>query len=330
MTSAEPGRKTAYSPDIGWRVVWQRLAMQSSFEAIALRLQIAPSTAHRIFSQFKRTGDVLPEKQPQRETMRKLDDLHELLILSAVITNPGLYLRELCHLVAQSTGTCVSGSTICRLLRKHGFSRKKIQQVARQRCVIFRADYVARIMQYPKRSLVFVDETGCDARNHIRKFGYALKGEPPVYHRFLVHGKRVSAIAAISTDGLLGVELKTGTNNAESFADFVRGTLLPSMQPFDGSNSSSVAVMDNCTIHHAEHVKELFQQAGIPVIFLPPYSPDYNPIELTFSYVKYYLKDHDEELQLVPMCDTRAIIQSAFESITVELCNKWIDNCLYD
>ncbi len=58
MASAEPGRKSPY-----WRVIWQRLAMESSFKAIGMRLQIAPSTAHRIFSQFKRTGDVTAQKQ---------------------------------------------------------------------------------------------------------------------------------------------------------------------------------------------------------------------------------------------------------------------------
>ncbi len=129
--------------------------------------------------------------------------------------------------------------------------------------------------QYSKEWLVFVDETGCAARNHVRKFGYSLRGEPAVYNRFLVSGKRVSAIAVISSEGLLGVELTTGTNSADSFADFVRRTLVPNMQPFNGSSPNSVAVMDNCTIHHVEFVKDIFRKAGIVVIFLPPcYSPD--------------------------------------------------------
>ena len=61
--SAEPGRKTAYSGDIGWRVVWQYIGMNYSFEDIGIRLQIAPSTAHRIFTRFKITGDVAPKTQ---------------------------------------------------------------------------------------------------------------------------------------------------------------------------------------------------------------------------------------------------------------------------
>ena len=64
------------------------------------------------------------------------------------------------------------------------------------------------ILQFPKECLVFVDETGCAAKDQVRrKFGYSLRGEQTICYRQLVCGKRVSAIAAISLDGLLGVEL---------------------------------------------------------------------------------------------------------------------------
>ena len=66
------------------------------------------------------------------------------------------------------------------------------------------------------------------------KFGYALSGVTPHYHRFLAYGKRVSAIAAISSDSLVGVAVSTGSVNGSAFLDFVRGTLIPEMKPFDG------------------------------------------------------------------------------------------------
>ena len=82
--SAEPGRKTAYSRDIAWRVIWQRLAMEREYREIARSLQISVSTAHRIYKRFENTGDVAALKQPSRESTRKLDDLHELLIMGLV------------------------------------------------------------------------------------------------------------------------------------------------------------------------------------------------------------------------------------------------------
>ena len=73
---------------------------------------------------------------------------------------------------------------------------------------------------------------------------------------------------------------------------------------------------------------ELFQEAGILVKYLPPYSPDLMPIEEAFSYIKYYLKDHDELLKLYK--DTEQVIKSAFLSISKEHCNGWITDSGYD
>lgn len=69
------------------------------------------------------------------------------------------------------------------------------------------------------------------------------------------------------------------------------------MLPYDGENPRSILVMDNCSIHHVQPVLDTVKQMGILVLFLPPYSPDMNPIEEMFSYIKYYLKDHDPILQ---------------------------------
>ena len=71
MTSAEPTRTTAYSPDIGWRVVWQRIGMGLTFKEIATRLQIGVGTAHRVYTQYVDTGDVAAHKQPERPHKRQ-------------------------------------------------------------------------------------------------------------------------------------------------------------------------------------------------------------------------------------------------------------------
>lgn len=172
---------------------------------------------------------------------------------------------------------------------------------------------------------VFLDETGCDHRDHTRNFGYSLKGEPPIYHRFLARGRRISVIAALSSEGILDYEFTTGTVDGETFFDFVRGNLIPNVKAYP--SPKSILIMDNCTIHHTMEVKHFLESAGILVIFLPPYSPDYNPAEELFSYVKYYLKGHDEILQCIntPI----DVLKSAFESVTASNCNAWISDCGY-
>ena len=82
MTSIEPLRTTGYSPDIGWRVAWQRLSQESHYKDIPKRLQIAVGTAHRIFKRFERSGDVAPLKRSLRPDKRKPNDHHELYIIN--------------------------------------------------------------------------------------------------------------------------------------------------------------------------------------------------------------------------------------------------------
>ncbi len=93
MTSAEPARTAAYTKDIA---VWQRLGMNMSFKDIARRLQIGVGTAFRLYKRFVATGEISPPQRACRPDVRKLNEYHELYIMSLLIDNPGLYLSEIC------------------------------------------------------------------------------------------------------------------------------------------------------------------------------------------------------------------------------------------
>ena len=290
--SAEPGRTKAYSIDIRWRIVWKRIGLDLKYREIARHLSVSLGTVSNIIKLFETTGSVDPKVQPSREDLRKLDDHHELYILGLIYNNPALQLHEICNKVEEITGVVVSAPTVCRLLSRNGITHKKIRQVALQRCSNMRAQFIAKISFYPVHQLVWVDETRYNVKDHTRQFGYALKGETPVYHHLLVRGRRVSAITAMSIDGIETYDLTTSTVNGEKFLNFLRGTLIPEMMPYDGTNPKSVLIIDNCVIHHTQEVADYLQSVGILVIFLPPYSQDLNPIEAAFSFVKYYLKEH--------------------------------------
>ena len=114
---------------------------------------------------------------------------------------------------------------------------------------IGRGHFMSLVLQFSPEYFVWVDETGSDARSHIRKFGYQLRGLTPVHHRIVVRRKRISAISAISTDGIMGLHLTQGNVNSEIFCDFLT-SLIPEMEAFDGSPKKSIIIMDNCSIHH--------------------------------------------------------------------------------
>ena len=274
--------------------MWQHIALELPFRSIAKNLSISVGIAHNIFKRFQSTGEVDPKPATRRESLRKLDNHHKLYVIGLIVASPDLQLSELVSKVQEITGITVHVSTICRLLAEHGFTRKKVQHVALQRRMDLRAAYMASVYMISEEMFVWVDESGSDSKDQLRKYGYALRGERAICRRLLVRGKRISAVAALSSEGLVALELMDGSVDGDAFFDFVRGSLIPEMNPFDGVSPMSVAVMDNCSIHHTEDVAELFRNAGILLLYLPPYSPDLNPIELAFGYVKAYLKEHQD------------------------------------
>ena len=76
--------------------------------------------------------------------------------------------------------------------------------------------------------------------------------------RFLVRGQRISAVVAMSSDGVEAYEF-------HEFFDFVRGSLIPTMQPFPDRHS--IIIMDNCAIHHVQEIKDFIESLGIVIFF---------------------------------------------------------------
>ena len=207
--------------------------MGLSFRQVAERLSISVGTVFNVLKKFEQTGNVEAKKPRCRPECCKLDGHHQLYIIGLILDNPSMYLSELCSEIKSITGVEVSPSTVCKLLSNYGFTRKKIQHVALQQSIEYRGGFISDICSYQKEMIVWVDETGCDKRSLLRKFGYSLRGERAICPRLLVRGRRISAIAAISYHGLVGVELTANSVNGDTFCDFIRGTLIPNMLPYD-------------------------------------------------------------------------------------------------
>ena len=77
-----------------------------------------------------------------------------------------------------------------------------------------------------------------------------MRGKPLNTHSLFVRGERVSAIACISMAGRLDVKTLKGTSEGDTFYTFVHTHLQPQLMPYNGINSHSVVIMDNCSIHH--------------------------------------------------------------------------------
>ena len=211
------------------------------YPKIATNLNVALGTAHRTFSIFEQTGTVDPaSRNVSRIETKILDHQGELYIIGLILDSHTLYLGEIVQKIKCDIGVDLSAATVCRLLKRNGHTRKKIHQIAQQRCTSLRDHFMVHALLFNCESFVWIDETGTNKKDHIRKYGYALKGVTPVYHRLLCCGDRYSANAAMSCTEVLAVEVRKGSVNGD---DYLRSELFPKMHPFPGPNS--VAIMDN-------------------------------------------------------------------------------------
>lgn len=247
-TSIEPTRVRAYHDDLRWRIVYQRKALGFSYQKIATNLGIDISTAWRIVQQFQHTGTVTKKQYNRDNLPRKVNHTIELVVLHVVLEHPGIYLREIQSKVQYLTGSSLSLSTICHLLHEQNFSRKKMRMVAKQRDELTRATYAAEVALYNPDMFIFLDETGSDRRNALRKYGYSLRGIPAVSHKLLIRGEHLSTIACISMEGILEFQTVKSSVDGDIFHDFVSSKLLPLLMPFDGKNHHSIVVMDNASM----------------------------------------------------------------------------------
>ena len=140
--------------------------------------------------------------------------------------------------------------------------------MALQQNAASRAQFLSDISVYEPEMLLFIDETGSDRRNSIRRYGYSIVGKPAP---LLVRGKRFSAIGILSVNGLLDTYITTENVNADIFEDFIDKSLIRHVMPFNGSNPHSVVILDNASIHHTDGVVKQLQSIGALLHFLPPY-----------------------------------------------------------
>ena len=221
--STEPARTAPYTR---WRVIWQRIALDLSFRSISKNLNIA---AYNIFDQF-RTGEVGPKPATMHDTLQKLDCHHRLYVIGLVMASPDLHLKEIVDKVHEVTGVSVDLSTICHLLAQHGLTRKKLQHVALQQTMELRSSFMASVYTFPIEMFIWIEGSNPEI------WLCSLRGERAVCRKLLVRGRHVSAIVALSSQGLIALELTGGSVNDDVFFNFVRGSLISEMRPFHGSN----------------------------------------------------------------------------------------------
>lgn len=134
------------------------------------------------------------------------------------------------------------------------------------------------------------------------------------------HWKILSTIAALTMDGMLGFGAFDGATDTETFLTFVSDGLVPHLKP------GQIVVLDNLPAHKSPKIDALIESAGACVLRLPPYSPDFNPIEMAISKIKSILR----KLARRSLDTLFEAIDQAMDQITAQDAIGFIRHCGYN
>ena len=168
------------------------------------------------------------------------------------------------------------------------------------------------------RRLVFIDETWATT-NLTRLRGRAVRGQRVVDAVPHGHWKTTTLIAALDCQGMRCSMVLDGAVNALAFEAFVERVLVPALRPGD------LVILDNLSSHKGARVSQLIRAAQAELLYLPPYSPDLNPIENAFSKIKQRLRS----LGLRVMTDLWHAIQPLLDQITPSDAAGFFRHCGY-
>lgn len=170
----------------------------------------------------------------------------------------------------------------------------------------------------PER-FVFVDE--CSTNTSLAPlYGWSRKGERAHQRVPRNWGKNITLLSSIGKEGGMGASLVVeGSTNGAVFETYLEEVLLPTLK------SGQVVVMDNLSSHKGERVRQLIEGKGCELVYLPPYSPDFNPIEQAFSKLKGYLREACARSRDALM----EVIGEALGTITASDAEGYFEHCGY-
>lgn len=172
--------------------------------------------------------------------------------------------------------------------------------------------------KFDVKNLVFIDESGVQ-NNMTRLYGRILGGERLRDSAPGAHWNTTTMISSIRYDGSITAMTMDGATDTLSFEVYISKILCPSLGKDD------IVIMDNLSSHKASGIRKIIEDTGASLLYLPPYSPDFNPIEMMWSKIKTYLRKTKAR-------SSKALdeaISAAFTTISESDAKGWFSFCGY-
>ena len=272
-----------YSEDLRERVV-RVVESGTSRNAAAKQFDVSISFVVKLMQRWKQRGTIKADKYGGWKKSKLAP--HGDRIRALVMENCDITIDELCVLLA-AEGIEAKRSTLGDFLLAQGLSRKKktahAAEQERPDVAAARATWRNEQAGLIAERLVFLDETWART-NMARRYGRAPRGERVVAAIPHGHWKTTTFIAALRHDRITAPCVFDGPINGASFLAWVQQALVPTLSAGD------IVIMDNLSSHKVAGVHEAIEAVGATPLYLPPYSPDLNPIEQVFAKLKAILR----------------------------------------
>jgi transposase len=279
---ADMGR--ALSQDLRDRVI-EATGTGTSVRKAAARFDVGVSTAIKWVRRLRDTGERSARRQGRRPGSKL--DAHGDFVRAVIDAVPDTTIGELQRRLVEERGVSASTGTIWTFLDRCDLTVKKKSAYATEQdrpdVVEEREDWFEGQLDLDPEQLVFVDESFATT-NMARRYGRAPRGvrlRAPIPHG---NRKKTTLVAGLRLSGVTATQLLDGSINGERFLAYVKEVLVPTLAPGD------LVVIDNLSSHKSHPVREAIEAAGARLLFLPRYSPDFNPIEKAFSKLKALLR----------------------------------------
>lgn len=181
-----------------------------------------------------------------------------------------------------------------------------------------RQTFVKTIRRTPRERLVFLDESGVHLAMH-RTHTWVKRGTEYVERVPMNWGRTLTLLGAMRLTGWVVLQTMFATTNGDRFVTWLRRHLLPKLHPGD------VLVMDNLRAHHDPRVAALCRRYGVRLKYLPPYSPDLNPIEPGWALQKQHVRKHAPRTA----DELRRVARRARHRVTPQHCHRWFAHAGY-
>ena len=292
----------------------------------AKRTGVVRQTVATLRTNYEVFGTPYPPPAMGRGRPRALTAAQEDWVEAYFEEHPSAYMDEACLAIWDHFGVDIVPSTVWRLLQRRNWSRKKARVFAAARNDTVRAWWRAECMDWPINKLCFLDESASNERTGDRKFGWSHVGLQCVKLQSLQRGERWSILPALIVHGYLpGTFIIQGAVTKEMFEWWLLNWVIPQLEP------GFKIVMDNASIYRGlcQEVLDALVEGDIAVHMLPPYSPDYNPIENTFNTLKAWIRRNGERMAFFLPGNFRGFLELAISEAVGSDCTEYFHYCYY-